>query len=92
MDASGNFTNVLLNAGRNILQLGSQILTPENLDSIIDKGNVVSFGYIYNGYTHPYGIASVETYLKLSEALGYKAAGAPSGAGDGVVIASLVDD
>ncbi|MEI6118138.1 MAG: hypothetical protein WCP92_02585 [bacterium] len=82
----------MLNAGRSILQLGSQTLTPEELDYIIDRGNVVSFGYIYNGYTHPYGIASVETYLKLCEAIGYTIHAAPAGAGDGIAIASILDN
>jgi len=90
MDASGNFTNVLLNAGRNILQLGSHILTLEEIDHIMDYGNVVSFGYTYHGYIHPYGIASVDTYLRLAEAIGLTAV--PASAGDGVAIASLVDD
>jgi len=90
-DASGNFQNPFLNTSRRILQLGSNIITPEKLNSLLDYGNVVSFGYIIGTHIQPYSFSSVATYLKLAEAIGLTYRPQPTSAGDGVAIASLVD-
>ncbi|MEI6118142.1 MAG: hypothetical protein WCP92_02605 [bacterium] len=53
-------------------------------------GSVVSFGYITeNNIFQPYGIATIDTYLKLAEAIGLTTT--PASAGDGVAITSLTD-
>ena len=60
--------------------------------NFLDRGSVVSFGYKFGNSIQPNGISSVETYLKLAEAIGMTAQSAiPASAGNGVAITSLVD-
>ena len=59
----------------------------------LEKGSVVSFGYRYGKYLHPWSISSIESFLKLAEAIGLTAsANAPASTGDGVDITSLGDN
>ena len=59
----------------------------------LEKGSVVSFGYIIGTQIQPYSLSSVETYLKFADAVGLTASvNAPASTGDGVDITSLGDN